>query len=45
MTGDIARAVVEAARAEQVCPPSDEDAAAAVGRWQWEPLYPRFEPA
>jgi malic enzyme len=45
VTGDIARAVVLAARAEGACPPSDEDAAAAVARWRWEPLYPRFEPA
>jgi malate dehydrogenase (oxaloacetate-decarboxylating) len=45
VTGDIARAVVEAARAEGVCPPSDEDPAAAVARWQWEPRYPRFERA
>jgi malic enzyme len=45
ITGDIARAVVIAARTEGVCPPSDEDADAAVGRWRWEPQYPRFEPA
>jgi malate dehydrogenase (oxaloacetate-decarboxylating) len=45
VTGEIARAVVLAARAEGICPPSDEDAAAAVARWRWEPLYPRFEPA